>query len=265
MSSSGHASQHDWEMGYSYSDGKFYSSQGKLFGKDTKGNVYPITTTNPKIYLGVGNCLIADQSDMNCMSLAWMNSGAYQFFGHVKPQSRNCVAWDLIKYFFGLQDRYTYAEAVYLNRQSARTHTKNWSGCLNTTVLYGDPAWQAHMKKSTTPIYDQNLTYVDKGDGIYEFTFSIKMNMDSTLWRTETAADFLPFRIKNPKMVSCDADECKVVDNLAFIGKIGTLTKDSEYKFVFEAAKMGDGEIFEGDKMGDMVGQLPGPELYSES
>jgi hypothetical protein len=216
------------------------SSGGKLYGKDTQDKKHSITTTNPKIYYSPGNCFIAMQPSADCYSNAWLHNGANAFFGHVDVQypGRLCCAWGISSFFFELQDRFTYAEAIYLNRQAAWAHLTNWMYCLGCTVFYGDPAWDCRMKKATTPIYDQTLDVVDKGDGKLEITFTITMNMDSALARcVESAAAFLPQRIKNPEVISCDADGHTIADNFVLMRKKGTLSEGTTLTLAFTADK----------------------------
>jgi zinc protease len=219
---SGHATEHDWQMGYTYRSGIFFSRGGGLFALDKYGRGYAINSERDKIYFSPGNCLIAHLSDPNCMALAWMHSGgARQFFGHVVPQYRICTAWGIADYFFKLQDRFTFAEAVYLNRIAALYAIKNdnlapqhreaYMRCLNGTVLYGDPAWDARLVKTTAAIYEQNLQITSLDDGNYQINFAIKMNQDATLIRPPIA--LLPIRIRNSEVKDGNAKRTEAADN----------------------------------------------------
>jgi hypothetical protein len=238
ISTSGHASEHNWVMGYTYTSGTMFSKAGQVTARDAHGKEYPITTSNPKIYYSPGNCLIARQVDMDSMSLAWIHSGVNAFFGHVDTQTRDCVAWEVAKFFFALQDRYTFAEAVYLARQAAMAHPHGWPRCLGITLLYGDPAWNVRMKPSTDALYAQNLSVRSKGNNVYEFTFSFKMNTRSTLWLTESAIAYLPFRVKNHQLISNSAEFYTFADNFVLMRQTGTLEKDTEHTIVFEAESL---------------------------
>src|SRR5437588_461556 len=72
---SGHASERNWQIGYSYRNGYFRCKAGQLFGQDTKGQRFPINSPNPKVYLAVGNCLMGHIDGPDAMALAFMNSG----------------------------------------------------------------------------------------------------------------------------------------------------------------------------------------------
>lgn len=143
VSTSGHATEGDWQMGFSYRNGQLVTVSrirslsrrvqdnyqkllegsprlGKLFGVDTKGSVLPVLCDNPKVYYSPGNCRIANVSGLDCMVLDWIHHGAMQFFGHVGLQTRSCYAWGVAEYFLALQGRFTFAEAGWLNQQALR-------------------------------------------------------------------------------------------------------------------------------------------------
>ena len=218
MSSSGHAREHDWNLGYTYKNGKFISKQGKLFGVTTKKRELEIRSPNAKVYYSPGNCLIAHVADMDCMALAWIHSGgANQFFGHIVPQYRSCWAWEVGNYFLTFQGRFDFAESVHFFRQDViarlqETENKETKFFLtsdrDSTVLYGDPAWQARVKPTTDPNYDQTLAVKDLPDGKVEITFTIKARRECT--PTEPAATFLPLRIKNPSIARLDGAKAVV-------------------------------------------------------
>lgn len=196
VSSSGHASEHDWQMGYNYKNGKIVNATGDLLGVDTSNKTYKITTTNPKIYYSPGNCLIARVDGKDCMALGWIHHGAMQFFGHTGLQGAggSCYEWGVSEYFLSLQGRFSFAESVWLNQQAMRwelTKEQNANKYLccrgdklmregkevvwETTVLYGDPAWEARVKPVTDPMYKQELVSKKIEDGQEELTFEVTM------------------------------------------------------------------------------------------
>jgi zinc protease len=226
VSTSGHATEHDWQMGFSYKNGMLVPAAsiaalpeaarenykklrqnatavapGWLLGVDTANNVYGVEAANPKVYYSPGNCLIARVDGKDCMVLAWIHHGAMQFSGHVGVQSRSCYEWGLSDYFFALQGRFSFAEAVWLNRQAMRLELSQGQDdpdkyicCRNertyfdrrrskflweTTVLYGDPAWEARVKPTTDPLYDQEMRARKLEGGGTELTFLVKMRRAS--------------------------------------------------------------------------------------
>lgn len=217
ISTSGHATEKDWQMGYSFRSGQIKPKDGKLFAIQLDGKMLPITADNPKIYFGIGNCLIGHVLDKDCMALTWIHNGANQFFGHIVPQSRPCYAWAICEYFYLLQDRFSFAEAVYIH-SLARIYETSKLGvdypCCNvggkSSILYGDPAWDARMKKTVDPLYDQNLIINTNGNKL-SITFEIKANKDGGISRPPVA--LLPIRIKNAEVESTNAKQVEVADN----------------------------------------------------
>ncbi len=225
VSTSGHATEHDWQMGFTYRSGQIVTpskieklpqaardSYNKLLqtdpagqpraaawllGVDTSNKVYEILTDNPKIYYSPGNCRIARVDGEDCMVLGWIHHGSMQFFGHVGLQMRSCYAWGVAEYFLALQGRFNFAQAVWLNQQalqwelsqmSEKDRKQKYICCRNevpfpagrelfwqTTVLYGDPAWEARAKHAVDPLYDQQVRTKKLEDGATELTFTVTM------------------------------------------------------------------------------------------
>ncbi|MCX7704010.1 MAG: hypothetical protein N2234_07955, partial [Planctomycetota bacterium] len=119
MWTSGHATEEEWLIYFPQSRSKFFSSQGRLYGQDASGAKYEIKSTNPKIYIGVGNCLIGHISDMDCMALAWIHSGgAYQFMGYTVPTGYGYMGWRTGDYFFCHSGKFSLAESFYITNQA---------------------------------------------------------------------------------------------------------------------------------------------------
>lgn len=227
MSSSGHATEHDWQLGYSYPNGMFVSRAGRLVAVDTHRKGVELRSPNPKVYYSPGNCLIAHVSDADCMLLAWIHSGgANQFFGHVVPQYRTCWAWDVAHYFFALQGRFSFAESVFLFHQDVIARLAGAAPAdaearffltsdRDATVLYGDPAWQARVRPCVAPPYDQTLTWTDAGDGQVELQFTVKALSECA--PGEPAAVLLPARIGDAAVVRTDAAQAVVADDFVLL------------------------------------------------
>ena len=116
---SGHATQRDWQIGYTYRNGQLRCRDGKLFGLDLKRKVHPIDSPNPKVFLGAGNCLIGDIRDRQSMALAWLGSGgANQFVGYTVSTWYGAMGWGTRDYLLDLPGRYTLAEAFFFANQS---------------------------------------------------------------------------------------------------------------------------------------------------
>ncbi|QNN22115.1 hypothetical protein HED60_07460 [Planctomycetales bacterium ZRK34] len=120
---SGHATERDWQIGYSYRNGQFRCADGQLYGLDTSGNRLPIHSPNPKVYLPVGNCLMGHVDGPEAMALAFMSEsgGVRQMIGYTVLTWFGRMGWGTRDYFFDLPSRYTLTEAFFFNNQ-AITH-----------------------------------------------------------------------------------------------------------------------------------------------
>lgn len=201
---SGHATERDWQIGFSYPNGSFRSKEGKLFGVDTAGKRIDIESSNPKVYLPIGNCLMGHIDGPDAMALAWMNSvGVTQMIGYTVPTWYGYGGWGLLDYFLEQPGRYSLSEAFFVNEQAllhrletnfpglaAATGPKvevtlteqaranglslqDAQGLLydrDTVAFYGDPAWQAHMAKADCA-FDLQLKVEDG-----KYTLEIKPN-----------------------------------------------------------------------------------------
>ncbi|MFG0262880.1 MAG: hypothetical protein ACF788_10865 [Novipirellula sp. JB048] len=211
---SGHATQREWQIGYSYRNGTFRSKSGSMFGVTTSGERFEIQSDNPKVYLAIGNCLMGDIDGPDAMALAWMNQlGVRQMVGYTVVTWYGYGGWGLLDYFVEQPGRYTLSEAFHANHH-ALIHrlatgfdgivdkqfavgtrapvaaTPNATGKAlgltshdaagllwdrDTVAFYGDPAWQARMAPHATA-YDQQLT-ID-GDR-YRFVITPNRGEDS--------------------------------------------------------------------------------------
>ena len=179
---SGHASEHNWQIGYSYRNGQFSCRDGQLFGLDTEGHRFPVHSDNAKVFLPVGNCLMGHIDGPDAMALAYMKSaGVCQMIGYTVPTWYGYSGWGMLDYFVEQPGRFSLAEAFVANEQAlvhrlatcfpglekgkaegrtashgdlspaAREAGLSWSdaeGLLydrDTLAFYGDPAWDARM------------------------------------------------------------------------------------------------------------------------
>lgn len=204
---SGHATEHDWMIGFRYKNGFFRCENGVLFGQDTQKQKFPIRSDNPKVYLPIGNCLMGHIDGTNCMALAFMNSaGVHQMIGYTVPTWYGYMGWGMLDYFVEQPGRFTCSQAFVAN-QNALIHrlatyfpellkvedsvnyreqiklseqaraagltAQDGRGLLfdrDVVAFYGDPAWQARMA-DRPKMYEQVLT---EKDALY--TLEIKPN-----------------------------------------------------------------------------------------
>lgn len=210
---SGHATERDWQIGFRYRNGHFRSRDGHMFGATTDGEKIEIQSSNPKVYLPIGNCLMGHIDGPDAMALAWMNDlGVNQMIGYTVLTWYGYSGWGVLDYFVEQPGRYTLAEAFHAN-QIALIHrldtyyddivgrdvipggkipvsAPNKAGLSlgltsfdsrgllwdrDTVTFYGDPAWSAKM----APIkkaYDQKLTVEQN---VYTLTITPQRGADS--------------------------------------------------------------------------------------
>lgn len=212
---SGHATERDWQIGFSYRNGSFQSRGGRLVGVDTRGREIPIESPHPKVYLAVGNCLMGHVDGPDAMALAFMNSaGVRQMIGYTVLTWYGYAGWGCLDYFVEQPGRYTLAEA-FLANQLALTHRletnfpeiarldtppgsyprvqvklsesaraaglsqQDGVGLLHdrdVVAFYGDPAWSARMAPGPLS-FEQTLT--EPEPGVFELTITPLVNEKS--------------------------------------------------------------------------------------
>jgi zinc protease len=195
FATSGHATEHDWQIGFRYRNGSFKHADGVLFGQSAEGRKFPIHSPNPKVYLPIGNCLMGHIDQRDCMATAWMNSaGVCQMLGYIQPTWYGYMGWGVLDYFVEQPGRYTFTEAFFANHHAlihrlatffpelveadadvngratiapklsdkakvARLTLNDARGLLfdrDMVVFYGDPAWVARMA-DRPKAFDQSL------------------------------------------------------------------------------------------------------------
>ena len=219
---SGHATERDWQLGFSYRNGYFRCQNGQLYGLDTKGQRHPVNSPNPKVHLPVGNCLIAHIPDRECMALALMHSaGVHQMVGYTIPTWYGYGGWGVKDYFSELQaGRFTLAEAHFAN-QIALIHNletlpanhrdrRGLQADRDVVVLYGDPAWEARLPERPLP-WSQTLS---KKDGTYSLTLTANERGD---WDNRPVVQFLPKRLTDIKLITGSELNPVVADNFILI------------------------------------------------
>jgi zinc protease len=221
---SGHATERNWMIGYSYRSGFLKCKDGRLYGQDLQGKRYDINSPNPKVHLAVGNCLIANITDRQCMALALMRSaGVCQMVGYTIPTSYGYGGWGVKDYFSELQaGRFTLTEAHYVNNlalvyelekrglntpEAARPGLR---GDRDVVVLYGDPAWEASMTRRRL-FWTQTLEV--KGQ-TYIFTITANETAD---WDNRPVIELLPHRVKNVRLVEGDKYKPVITDNFILV------------------------------------------------
>lgn len=252
---SGHATERDWQIGFRYRNGYFRCKDGRLFGQDTAGTVYPIDSPNPKVYLPIGNCLMGHIGSREAMALAWMNSaGVQQMIGYTVPTWFGYAGWGCLDYFVEQPGRYTFGEAFLANHHALvhRLETEfpdedarrrgAGRGLLydrDTLAFYGDPAWDARM--SSGPVaWKQSLT---EADGLYTLTILPQRGLDTfhpingngSQRGGRPIIQFLPARVANVEVVEGGELNPTITDDFVLVPNPGECDPARRYEVVFRA------------------------------
>ncbi|MFM8735208.1 MAG: hypothetical protein ACKOC8_08450 [Pirellulales bacterium] len=206
---SGHATERDWQIGFAYRNGQFRSGGGRLWGVDTAGTTIPIASTNPKVWLPVGNCLAGHIDGPDALALAFLNAaGVRQMVGYTVPTWFGYAGWGLLDYFVEQPGRHTLCEAFHANDHALvhRLETGAAPGDerglrfdRDVVALYGDPAWAARMAAGTLS-YGQHL---GEEDGTFTLTITpltgaasfAPVNTNGSQRGGRPIVQFLPHRI----------------------------------------------------------------------
>lgn len=169
-------------MGFCYKNGKIiHDESNKLYGLTLEKEEIEINSLNPKVYLGVGNCLIGNILP-KCMALSWMKSGnAIQFAGYTVPTWYGFAGWGILKYFMECPLRYTINESFFANQNvlintllNLQNHSPDNKHDIegleydrDQFMVYGDPKTVCKIKKN--PICDYKMNLTSLGEGKWKF------------------------------------------------------------------------------------------------
>lgn len=136
-----HATQKNLEMPYSL--GHLKPRDGKLYAHNIfTDEEFDINESGKRrVYTAVGNCLIGDMNNTReSMAAAWMNgSNAATMIGYVVTTWHGRAGWGALKYWVTSPDRYTLAEAVFMNEQDLLHQHSVWTPeLLNESYNYCD-------------------------------------------------------------------------------------------------------------------------------
>lgn len=254
---SGHATEHDWQIGYTFKSGQLRHENGRLYGLDTEGNKYYVNSPNPKVYLPAGNCLIAHIDGKDCMATSWIHSGGvYQFYGYTVPTWYGFGGWNIMWFTAGAGDYLTFAEAAFFANQNLLLHLeekvpevvndeRHHRGHLydrDVCVLYGDPALEVRMNRMcNVPAVSLGLGVKPIGVNLYKITFRVYARKDVAFEPTkaDAVATFLPFRIKNVKDIKTDEGIKPLITDDFILLQIKKELKKGESKSVTFLASKG--------------------------
>jgi hypothetical protein len=246
---SAHASEHDWKIGYNFNGGKFYDDQNNLYGLGINGDKYKVASTNPKVYIAAGNCLMGSILPDSCMATAWMNScSVMQMVAYTEPTWFGVGGWNTFNYFFQSRGMFNLSQSYYANMQTMKylrsisSDPKYIEGAdydLSTVAFYGDPAWDARLpypsEVGVTPntfefkVVSQKpwtVKVIATGSGSWDDS------SDDTHYSPKRQPFFIfPRRLKNPKLVKGDAI---VTSMFALILAKGKFEKGEEIEVIIE-------------------------------
>jgi hypothetical protein len=250
---SGHATERDWMIGFTYRNGFFRSRAGQMSGEDTQSQRHPIRSPNPKVYMAVGNCLMGHIDGPDAMALAWMNSvGVKQMIGYTVPTWFGYAGWGCLDYFVEQPGRYSFAEAFLANHHALIHRLETAAGRdqrglqfdRDVLAFYGDPKWDARLAEAPRA-YEQRLT-ID-GDR-YTFTVTpqrgaesfqpVNTNGSQRGWRP--IIEFLPHRIVQIEVLEGADLQPVIADDFLLIPNPRRCDPQQPYRLVFRARRLGE-------------------------
>ena len=260
---SGHATERDWQIGYNYKDGYFRCKDGQIFGVDTQGNRHNVESPNSKVYLAVGNCLIGNIPERNCMATAYMHSaGVDQMIGYTAVTFFGYMGWGSLNYFENQRPRFTLAESFFaINQSLLHTLGEKYPGKdniqlehydhrrmkellekhefisddhlgltwdRNTVAFYGNPTWDVRRQASDLP-WRQNLEITNN-----QYALHIVANRDGT-WNDKPLFHFLPHRVCNVELLSGKKYNPVITDDFILVPLTGEYKKGDSVTISFKA------------------------------
>lgn len=178
MVTSGHATERDWQIGYSVKAGQIRCDKGQLYTLGVDRTRRNFTSPGSKVYLPMGNCLIGHCDGPDSMVAAWLHTGGVtQMYGYTAVTFYGYMGWGVNTYFS--KGEMSLAQAFHANghallnqlnsrfRPEANLRVRDYShqrinqtaqelgvrdkdlfGMLwdrDAVAFYGDPAWVARM------------------------------------------------------------------------------------------------------------------------
>ena len=268
---SGHASERDWMIGYSYENGFFRHENGKLFGRSIAEKRFDVSSPNPKIYMAAGNCLIGHVDSPDCMATSYMNSaGVCQMFGYIVPSWFGFAGWGVLEYMIDQPGRFTFTEAFFANQTAL-----NWKLQLvrekypdvdlsdraalmrlpennavkqeiygltfdrDVVAFYGDPAWEARMSEAPLP-WEQGLEIKPaKETSKKSLVLTVRFNrIEQPLEGERPIVQWLPFRIKDATLLEGAEFHPVIADNFLLIPFPKNPREQESIKIVLEAREI---------------------------
>ncbi len=252
---SGHSGNNSWSVYYPEGPAEILAENGALSGLLKGEPMASIKSGNPKIYLGIGNCLTARIDDPNASyALSWLHSGgANQYFGYIVETYYGMMGWRTADNFFYRGARFNVAESMFvanqslllaMNKRLVPGELKDMEYDRDATVVYGDPAWMATVPDSTAKSAEHWSTQLDKsiaGNKIrWELTVRFKKESN---FSPESGRDlnpvfvFLPERIKKGKASGklSNVSAYHIANNFVIVNFRGKIAAGETRKFIFDS------------------------------
>jgi ABC-type amino acid transport substrate-binding protein len=263
---SGHATERDWQIGFGFRNGSFRSQGGRLFGAPTTGERFAIESSNPKVWLPIGNCLAGHIDGPDALALAFMNAcGVRQMIGYTVPTWFGYAGWGCLDYFVEQPGRYTLAEAFHANGHALIHRLRGFEQMSESpgdvrglrfdrdvVAFYGDPAWETRLADGPLN-YDQTLTCKAEADsrvhGVLEVTprrgvdSFLPVNTNGSQRGGRPILAFLPERLLDIELIEGDGHRPVITDRFVLVPNPGQSFDGKPIRVVFtgRAARAGKG------------------------
>lgn len=258
---SGHGNYNLWQLHYPTQspEGLFRSGTAVLTGASASGAYYPISSSHPKIYFGLGNCNIGQIINDGCMAPNWINKGgAYAYTGYLINEGSNSYQHGGTRaYYYKMSRENTWSESWFLANQSLQfdilNHTPDVSpDDLSGSAYYGDPGQifkMSHGGKYQQPLITNELI-IRHGPSKDTVTYRVTMNYDGEpgnngKWGNRHPAVILPFTATDINILSTDAITALVKENfvLLYIWHTGldALKKGDTREVIFTCNRLATG------------------------
>ena len=274
FATSGHATEHDWQIGYAFESGRFLCDKGQLFGQNREGKRFDVLSPNPKVYCAAGNCLMGRIETQDAMAAAWMRTGGVrQMFGYTVSTWFGYGGHGVMSYFIRMQGQHTLAESFFLNNQALleRLH-REYPGSLgkvidqydieqdqnlinriamelevrsrdelglqwdrDTVAFYGDPAWEARVAGVRDPDQQGRLSWTALEEGRIRFVFEVTANIDGPPQRPPAA--LFPFRLSDMTVEGNDGPASLITDDFILLPVTGEMKKGEKLEVRFIASR----------------------------
>ncbi|MFA6075858.1 MAG: hypothetical protein WCV63_10745 [Negativicutes bacterium] len=188
---SGHGLADSWLTYFPDGPAQIVAVEGKLYGEINGEQKETIDSSNPKIYLGIGNCLTARIDDIDkAYSLSWIHSGGVdQYFGYTVETYYGMMGWGMADNFFYRGGSYNVAESMFVANQAlllaidqklVTDELKDMEYDRDVCVVYGDPAWMAKVPSAIAKAAAHWNCQLDRqivGDKI-QWELTVRFNKD---------------------------------------------------------------------------------------